>query len=244
MVVHSPKSQGLRGLAQLAHWDDRQKVELSYTLLPYLIALVRDKKISPKDAIALNYIASPVEYYAAGTADFARELASSKNLSLIEAQELILQCDLNHTGITMHSTVESLAKFAKEIIGQSSSEYMHLAGATPKYKELIDKTNHHMNLHSSLGDIKFKKSETTKRNKNEKIILSLIKKTKPECKKSFDESLAAFNKLDHVYDLSTFYFSKLREKVRYQNRKEYIENISESNDDFKLYWKIEELKEM
>ena len=52
---------GCRGLAKLSRWDDRSKVSLDYTLLPYLTALVDDGKIAPEDALALNRLADPAE---------------------------------------------------------------------------------------------------------------------------------------------------------------------------------------
>ncbi len=51
------KTAGLKGLAKLSRWDDRSKVSLAYTLLPYLTALVEDGKLDTKTAIALNYLA-------------------------------------------------------------------------------------------------------------------------------------------------------------------------------------------
>ncbi len=68
------KAAGTRGLAKLSRWDDRSKIALSHTLLPSLIALVEDGKLGPKDALALNRLAAPVEYYHFGTAEFAHAI--------------------------------------------------------------------------------------------------------------------------------------------------------------------------
>ena len=48
------KASGIRGLAKLCRWDDRSRISLSHTFLPYLISLLNDNKIAPKDAISLN----------------------------------------------------------------------------------------------------------------------------------------------------------------------------------------------
>ena len=65
------RTAGLRGLAKLSRWDDRSRISLAKTLLPYLTALVEDGKIDTKDALALNRLAAPVEYHECGTKEFA-----------------------------------------------------------------------------------------------------------------------------------------------------------------------------
>lgn len=65
------KAAGPRGVAKLSRWDDRSKIALNNTLLPYLTGLLEDRKIDAKDALALNRLANPVEYYFAGTKEFA-----------------------------------------------------------------------------------------------------------------------------------------------------------------------------
>ena len=65
------KTSGPRGLAKLSRWHDRGKIDLEYTLLPYLIALLRDEKITPEDALALNYLACSVELSSCNTRTFA-----------------------------------------------------------------------------------------------------------------------------------------------------------------------------
>jgi hypothetical protein len=54
---------GLRGLAKVARWDDRSKVSLRVSLLPYLTALIEDEKISPETALGLFRLSGPVELY-------------------------------------------------------------------------------------------------------------------------------------------------------------------------------------
>ena len=48
------RTSGCKTLAKLARWDDRSKISLNYTLLPYLTALIDDGKIEPEDALALT----------------------------------------------------------------------------------------------------------------------------------------------------------------------------------------------
>lgn len=232
---------GLRGLAQLSRWDDRQKIGLSYTLLPYLIPLVRDKKLKAKDAIALNYLANPAEYRTSGTTEFVETLSSS-NITAQEAKELIHQFLLNNSGTPMSSTVKALAELAEKVLGKNAPETIELNKMIPVYRELIDKSNRHSNLHSSIDSDKFKiQQEKTKKN-DEKAILKIIKKTNPTNKDSFKASLKSLNLLDRPHDIKDIYFSSLRKKVKYKNRKAYIENLASIEDgEFHWYWILEEL---
>ena len=68
------RTSGGKALAKLARWDDRSKVSLEYSLLPYLTALIADGKIDPEVALALNQLADPVELYLCNTASFAHSI--------------------------------------------------------------------------------------------------------------------------------------------------------------------------
>lgn len=235
------KIAGLRGLAQISRWDDRQKISLSYTLLPNLIPLVRDKKINAKDAIALNYLANPVELRSSGTTEFVEAL-SSANITASETKELIHQFILNNTGTPLSSTVKVLAELAGRVIGKNATETIQLNRMVPVFNELIDKSNRHSNLHSSIESDKYKAEQIKKKKTNERIVLKIINKTKPEDKDSFKESLKSLNLIGHLYDIKDFYFSSLRKKVQYKNRKAYIENLASIEDgEFHWWWIIEEL---
>src|SRR6185312_11816110 len=71
------RAAGPRGLAKLARWDDRSTIYLSNTLLPYLTALLDDRKIEPELALSLNGLAKPVEYYHCGMGEFALAIQRS-----------------------------------------------------------------------------------------------------------------------------------------------------------------------
>ncbi len=97
---------------------------MACTLLPYLTALVDDGKIAPEDALALNRLASPLEFYSCNTETLANAIASKhypndKALVL----ELITQFDENNPGATMDSTVKALAGIARKVLGESSGRY-------------------------------------------------------------------------------------------------------------------------
>ena len=115
------KVAGPRGLAKLSRWDDRSKISLSNTLLPYLTALVEDGKIEPKDALALNRLAIPTEYLYSGTKEFAQTIRKQAGPDPGITTELIQQFEDHNPGIADNSTIEVLASFAEEALGSSSN---------------------------------------------------------------------------------------------------------------------------
>ena len=185
------KIAGLRGLAQLSRWDDRQKISLSYTLLPSLIALVRDKKISPKDAIALNYMAAPVEYHNASTSDFVKSLSLSK-LSKIEVKEVIHQFLLNNSGVSMSSKIESLVGLSERVLGAEEPETIELKKMYPTYKDLIDKSNYHSNIHNSVENERYRKQEAKKKQEEQSLLAKKINKINPSDKLKLKQLLMSF----------------------------------------------------
>jgi hypothetical protein len=62
---------GLRTLARLGRWDDREKVSIDFTLLPYLAALIEQNKIDASVALALLRLTNPAEVWGCGTAELA-----------------------------------------------------------------------------------------------------------------------------------------------------------------------------
>ena len=93
------RTSGSKVLAKLARWDDRSKVSLNYTLLPYLTALIKDDKISPENALALLRLSNPAELWSCNTATLAEAIDKKKypNGDRLIA-ELIQQFESNNPG--------------------------------------------------------------------------------------------------------------------------------------------------
>jgi len=235
------KIAGLCGIAQLSRWDDRQVVDLAHTLLPSLIALTRDKKLSIKDAIALNYLALPVEYHIAGTAEFIETL-SSVGLSVLEVKELIHQFNLNNSGISMNSAVKALVHISEKVLGKSAPETKELKSLFSTNSILIDQSNRRRNLNSSLENDKFRKQHEKKKKENEKLLIKRIRKTNPANIKSFKIALKVLNRFEYPFDMKDAFFSAIRKNVKYQNYNIYIKNLVSIKDgELPLIWVIDEL---
>ena len=110
------KVAGLRGLAKLSRWDDRTRISLNNTLRPYLIGLLEHGKIAPRDAIALNRLADPVEYIYSDTQEFAEVVRKQSGPDSEVITALIEQYWDDNPGTWMESTTAKLSALADEAL--------------------------------------------------------------------------------------------------------------------------------
>jgi hypothetical protein len=235
------KVAGPRGLAKLSRWDDRSKVSFSYTLLPYLIALVEDGKLEPKDALALNRLAAPVEFYVAGTAQFAQAIRKIAGPDPDVISELIQQFEDNNPDIPMPSTVEALASLAKEAFGPSSKTAKFLSAAHKHYASVRDTRNERSNYSAAPNARRHKRANQVDR-KNRDELARIVSATNPTDVASLMQAISAFNCLQNTYELKGNFFASLRAKVPFSARAQYVRYICALEHD-SIYWKLGELKE-
>lgn len=223
------KTAGLRGLAKISRWHDREKVGLDYTLLPYLTALLRDKKISSEYALALNRLANPVELWECNSSVFAQALdesnpSNTKNL----VTELVSQYLDNNAGIGSSSTVESIAEISRKTLGSSNKLTKYLRAAAIKFEVVNDERNEHLNYHRN------RESRVGYAPKNRKLnaysMKMLVSTTDPL---NEDSLIAAFNKLQEFSssrEQESEFFNRLRKKVSVKNREAYITMIARAEE--------------
>ena len=234
------KVAGPRGLAKLSRWDDRSIISLSHTLLPYLTALVGNGKIEAEDALALNRLADPVEFFDFGTEAFAQAIhknAGRNEPKLIE--ELIRQFVEDNPGVLMGNTVKALASQAEEVLGISSETTDYLSVAHKRFAEVSEILNKHMN-HSGWSDTWNSKQVDDLDRENKKNFKQILAKTKPTDEASLEAAIAAINELKSVFELKREFFAALRDKVVFKDRAKYIRLISKLKD-YDLYGKLAEL---
>ncbi len=232
---------GPRGLAKLSRWDDRSTVSLEYTLLPYLIALVEDEKLSPKDALALNRLADPIEFHVAGTAQFAQAIRKKAGPDPDIILELIQQFEDNNPGIRMPGTVEVLAALAKDVLGPSSETAKYLSAAHKHYANVVDARNEHMN-YSSAPSVRMRKHADHVDRQNRDEMTRLVTTTNPTDATSLSLAINAFNSLQNAYQLKDTFFFSLRAKVPFSARAQYIRDIC-ALEHLSFYWKVGELQD-
>lgn len=232
---------GCRGLAKLSRWNDRDKVTLDYTLMPYLTALVDDDKIDPGDAVALNWLADPAEYWSCNTETFAKILVgrnSENNEQLVT--ELVEQFEANNPGLSAESTVKALAEISKSILGPRSKIASRLNSLYPHFGPIINTINQHANFRSS-GDLELRRDADRREAKSKRVLTRIANSTRPGDCESLSSALAALRDSESAYRVKDDFFDKLRVNVGYGERASYIRNISGS-EHLNLYWKLDELK--
>ena len=235
------KAAGLTGLAKISRWDDREKISLSRTLLPYLSALVRDGKLGPKDALALNHLANPVEYFSSSTEGFAKALREQAGPETDVITELIQQFQDNNPFSAVDSTVATLASLAEETLGPSSDTFRYLSSARKSYAKAIDARNE-MSNHARGQDARMRKRVDEDNRKNRAKLKRIASATNPSDEASLIKAINDFHGLQSTYELKGGFFTSLRKKVPFRYRAQYVRNICKM-ENFYFYWKLDELKE-
>lgn len=237
------RAAGIRGLAKLSRWDDRSRIDLSYTLLPYLTALIEDGKLQPDTALTLNRLADPAEYFERGTKEFAqaiREKAGPGGKEIIS--ELIDQFLDNNPGVPMDTTVGDLALLAAETFGEQSVTAKYLTAAQGIISATRLKTNEHMNYHG-VADTRLSRQVDVAEQKslNRRALKAIAKAAIPVDQNSLNEAIDRMNELEFIYDVKGEFFGWLRAKVPFKARGQYVRNVC-ALAQLNLYGKLEELK--
>jgi len=235
------KAAGLRGLAKLSRWDDRSKIALNNTLLPYLTGLLENGKIDAKDALALNRLANPVEYYYASTKEFSEALRQQAGPDPVAIEELINQFQDDNPDMAMDDTVGILGSLAEEALGSSSDITRYLATVREHYTKVRDTQNERSNYHGGAYP-KMRQEVEDRGCKNQEALKRIAAATDPTDEASLVKAVNDFNALGNMYDLKGGFFVALRDKVPYSDRAQYIRHIAALENLF-YYWKFAELKE-
>lgn len=235
------KASGCKGLAKLSRWDDRSKVSLDYTLLPYLTALVESDKITPADAVAVNYLADPVELHSCNSAAFA-DVIIEKCRSNKEKifSELVNQYILSNCGLPMDSTIKTFAMLSKEILGKNAKITKHLSGAHIHFRKVRQERNKHLNYRG--GSVQpFLRDNAKTDSKKKAELRRIINKTNPVDEQSLEAAINDLNQIEYIYDHEEKFFDDLRNKVAFNDRAKYIKVLS-GLEHLNLYRKLEILQ--
>jgi hypothetical protein len=233
---------GCRTLAKLGRWDDRNKISLDYTLLPYLMALIEQNRINPSIALALLRVSNPAELYVCGTEQLAevieeKQYPNSKEL----LTELILQFEQNNPGVFMPSTLSTLHKIAERKLGKDSEPSIYLSLAAPKFEKLCDEGNENRNYHGT-QDPRVAEKATDQEEENRRTLKKIEDETDPADEASMSRAIDALNNVQYVFDLKGGFFKNLRGKLTYAEWPKYVQIISRL-DTLDIYTKLAELKE-
>ena len=236
------RAAGCRALAKLSRWDDRSKISLDYTLLPYLTALIEDGKIEPEDALALNRLANPVELWSCNTETFATVIDNKsypKSTALVT--ELIKQFEDDNPGVPMDGTVKTLASIAERVLGQTSDTTAYLTAAHQHFAKIRDERNEHMNYHGRWDALVSGRAVSRDRQENRAKLRKIANATTPTDELSLEKAIDELNMMQHIYDLEGEFFDKLRSKVSFSDRIQYVRTLS-GLENLNIYKKLSELK--
>lgn len=235
------KAAGVRGLAKLSRWDDRNRIPLKNTLLPYLTGLLEAGKIDPIDALCINRLANSVEYHFAGTEEFAKALREQAGPDAAVITELVTQYEDDNPAIAGDNTVVALCILAEESLGKSHELAKHLKAARDRY-EIARQGRNTAYASSSDPDPKMHAAAARRGRENKKALERIAAATDPTDEAALAKAIDAFNALGNMYDHKSGFFAALRDKVPLRKRGLYIRNIAALEHLF-FYWKFAELKE-
>ena len=233
------KISGPRGLAKLSRWHDRSKVNLEYTLLPYLTALVRDRKITPEDALALNRLAAPAELWicnteAFATAIFEKQFPNAKTLFT----ELIRQYEENNPRMSVGSSVKSLATIAGEVFGKRHATTKYLLNTHRRLAGSVDGPNEQQNHHPSKSVPLGQLPDDTQQEMRQ--LRELASMTTPLDEDSLRSAVSQLKDMMVSRELEREFFRRLRTKVRFADRSVYIGLVARL-EELDIYAKLKEL---
>ncbi len=233
------RTAGVRGLAKLSRWDDRDRVSLNYTLLPYLAALVNDGKLDPVEAVALNGLASPVELYSCGTDEFAkavyRQGAGPEAITQLASQFLD-----DNSGTWVPSAADSLVTLLRKSHGgnpKSAADLVRMRRLSVRASEERDKGHAATSTPGRPWEEQSKKEEFDARQK----VTTLAADTRSLEGDALEKAIEAVVDLPHPYNRASELLAKIRAGVSFTARTEYVRLVS-ALPNLNLQAKLTELK--
>ncbi len=231
---------GIRVLAKLSRWNDRSKVPLGCTLLPYLIPLIINGKISPEDALALNRLARPNWHEYCNIATLATTIESGNYANEDDLVfEAVDQFEGNNLGIVANWEAETLFEVTDRVFGAKSKTTAYLRRATADSRKISKARNKYLNHHNETdkqANERFSRKKRLEKRKAKRI----ADQTDPVEIQSLRQAIEDFHEIEDHYSLYEFFFEKLRVKVPYDKRGHYIRELS-SLENLDLHRKLDEL---
>lgn len=143
---------GIKGIARLARWEDRDRVSLSYTLLPYLKALLEKGKLDPALALTMLRVADPAELYICGTEHFVDALLSRPRSDLPAlARELIAQYKANTPSSFGTNALQALARLAEAAWGAGCADALEFRAIAARTEQTTHSYNELNNWRSPIA---------------------------------------------------------------------------------------------
>ncbi len=234
---------GCRGLAKLFRWNDRSKAPLSFALQPYLTALIRHGKIEPEDALALNRLSYPEEFsQGCNTETLATAIRKSHHENSEElVSEVVRQFEENRQGTLMFGLTDELASVVENVLGKESETADYIARSRRHFEQVFRVRKEYRNYRGEKDEgVSERYLETQRRKKQE--VAEIVAGADSADTESLEKAIDDFVQINsfHHYPYEEF-FEKIREKVPYHKRTDYLRMLAE-HETLDFYRKLEELE--
>lgn len=236
------KVSGVKGVAKLARWEDRDRVSLDYTLLPYVRALLDSDKIDPVIALTMLRVSNPAELYVCNTEQIV-ETFENKPFDSKDGltRELIAQYLRNNPGSLGSDTSRALSRLAKITLGEASPEYIYLSSSADQIKKTTTEYNDLNNWRNKRSDSDINE-RNAEENKTQLSLTILVAKTDPLNELSIAKAIEALDGMQTFMHLQRDFFEQLRAKVSFSACPLYVEIIAR-HEGLTLSNKLHELAE-
>lgn len=232
---------GLKGLAKLARWEDRDRISFDYTLLPYVYALVDADKLDPSLALTLLRLSNPAELYVCGTEQFAKLLESRSKVHRGKwATVLIDQYLRDNPGFFSSSTLRALTNLAQHSIEDSSQEQSYLCEIAARNEATQTAYYELKNWREPLTSVRSTDWEDTKEAAQTQA-KSLAAQAAPTDEVAVSAALNSMERRMPGVRLDSVFLEVLRQRVAFKDWPSYLKMLA-GLEALDLYSKIRELQ--
>ena len=236
-------SNTLNYLAQIARWDDRQKIGLEYTIGPAVTRYVETSQLSPVQGLVLLSLVNPVETYAWQIEEFLEialravpvvdhKLVASGYLDLLDRKytRAVPARELTAFEAVFVKVGVAIPQPVKERLALMLSE------CAPVDSDSSDEGNRR-----KVSPGLLRKRKTAIARETAKVMAIAARIGGPSAK-AYEELAHQIDAIDGRMDLKTVAFSELRSRLQYSQRQGYVEALVESQG-LKLFEKLHLLKD-
>lgn len=235
------RAAGLAGLGKLARWQDRSRISLDYTLLPYVRALVQHDKLDATLAMTLLRLSNPAELYVCGTTQLVATFESKPSARAPGVvTELVTQYLQNNPGSLGSDTPRELARFAGAVLGENAWERRYLDAAADRIEVKREDYNTRSNWRSS-GSEPSPRSWEAEQAAAKAEILQLVDGVNPLDEVAVGRVLDAARNHQRNMRFTSDMLESLRPKVAFHDWPRYLELIARL-EPLDLYEKEQELR--
>jgi len=210
-------------LAQIARWHDRRKADLKLTLPCALSSLVRDRFVSPEDAVGLLRLVEPVEGWDWGWDDLVESFIEAWPADIAALLDAVLtQFELAYPRRPPASSLNKMRKALEKNPAALASvkdrlERLEARASQPRRVE-------RENARQDFGGLDPEAARKTAQEKEQEIGAA-VDRTDPLNAASIEALVAALDEIDGAVDVKSRAFRKLREKVSYADQSRHIEAV-------------------